>query len=244
MIDTGARIYDPHYSTQILSIDGRRPPWRESDESVVRPHGWPEAAAAPCIRRWSIIFSNGTKHGLIPTTNFPRTTSTMNPSHQRSKSKRPSSLKFPTRRFSIIYCLEGLDLAHSIMPRKSVEIWWFFCHDLQSHSLCFPITQLARVVSHRYIQIILYISNTTLFRVYVLTTNSWDCTRWLPIVLPYGPREKYARWMRIWSRMAITTKQRRPLWHNKQQHEKLQSIWRDSYWIADLSRKSQSGDEQ
>ena len=77
--------------------------------------------------------------------------------------------------------------------------------------------------------------------------NCWlveEESRWLPIVLPSGPRERYARWMRIWSRMAITTKQRRPLWHNKQQHEKLQSIWRDNYWIADLSRKSQSGDEQ
>ena len=146
MIDTGARIYDPHYSTQILSIDERRPPWRESDGSVVRLHGWPEAAAAPCIRRWSIIFSNGTKHGLIPTTNFPRTTSTMNPSHQRSKSKRPSSLKFPTRRFSIIYCLEGLDLAHSIMPHKSVEILWdiFFaiiCSHTHSVSLLYSLNE-------------------------------------------------------------------------------------------------------
>ena len=50
--------------------------------------------------------------------------------------------------------------------------------------------------------------------------------------------------MRIWSWMAITAKQGLPSWRNKQQHEKIQSIWQDSYGIADLSRNSQLGDEQ
>ena len=68
------------------------------------------------LQRKSIMLGSGKKHGLVPTTNFPHTTPMMNPSHQRIKSIRPSLKKSNAS-------LEGLDHAHSTMPRsKFVEI--------------------------------------------------------------------------------------------------------------------------